>query len=69
MTKYFYRVTFTLDDKENPVSLAFDFDNIHMAANFAELGYMGCDIIKSRIDCIENEIDTTNSPMWRIDED
>lgn len=65
--KYFYRVIITLDDPDpiERVSLAFDFKTMEEAGTFADTAYKSCDIYKVRIDIIENEVDTTNSPMWR----
>lgn len=63
--KYFYRVTVTLDDPGDQCSLAFDFKTMGTAGAFAETVYKSCDIVKVKIEILENEIDTTNSPMWR----
>lgn len=65
MIKWFWRVTITLDDKDDPCSLAFDFPASEDAAQFAKTAYKACDIVKVKIDIIENEFDTTESPMWR----
>lgn len=37
------------------------------AANFAEMAYKASDIINVDIKIVHDEIDTTNSPMWRKD--
>lgn len=37
MCKWFYRVTITLDDKNDPCSLAFDFQMVEDAASFAKM--------------------------------
>lgn len=66
MCKYFYRVTITLDDPGDDCSLAFDFKSIEEAGVFANTAYDSCDIVKVKIEIIENEVDTTNSPMWRL---
>lgn len=64
---YFFRVTLELDEKDpdDRVSLAFDFPDGETAARFGEMAYKACDIIKVDIKIIYDEIDTTNSPMWR----
>lgn len=66
MCKWFYRVTITLDAEDDSCSLAFDFPLIEDAGEFAKVAYKACDIVKVKIDVVENEIDTTNSPMWRL---
>lgn len=65
---YFYRVRIALDE-EDPADqsvLAFDFASGTDAVHFADTAYNACDIVNVRIDIIHNEIDTTNSPMWRV---
>ena len=64
MCKYFYRVTVSIEDDEG-ASLAFDFKTMEEAGAFADTAYKSCDIYKVRIDIVENEVDTTESPMWR----
>lgn len=64
---YFFRVTLELDEKD-PVDrneLAFDFADADRAIRFAETAYLACDIINVNIKILHDEIDTTNSPMWR----
>lgn len=65
---YFFRVRLELDesDPDERVSLAFDFPEGETAVRFAELAYRACDIINADIKIIHNEIDTTESPMWRM---
>lgn len=63
--KKFYRVHVKLLDDEPCLELAFDFKNSADALNCANFLFNGCDIVKVWIEIIENEIDTTNSPMWR----
>jgi len=64
---YFFRVRLELDEKdpEERIVFAFDFPDGEMAINFAEMAYNACDIINVDVKIIHNEIDTTNSPMWR----
>ena len=62
MCKYFYRVTVSIDEG---ASLAFDFKTMKEAGLFADIAFRSCDIYIVKIEIIENEIDTTNSPMWR----
>lgn len=47
------------------VSLAFDFPDAETAVKFAEMAYNACNIINVDVQILHNEIDTTNSPMWR----
>ena len=65
---YFYRVILELneDAPEDRNTLAFDFIDGDVAARFAEMAYKACDIINVDIKIVHNEIDTTNSPMWRV---
>ena len=68
MTKdYFFRVRLELDEKdpEDRISLDFDFPDGETAARFAEMAYKSCDIINVYIKILYDEVDTTNSPMWR----
>ena len=65
---YFFRVRIELDE-EDPVdrsSHAFDFPDGESAIKFAEMAYKACDIINVEVKIIHNEVDTTNSPMWRV---
>ena len=63
--KRFYRVHTMLNDPEATSHLCYDFESIVTASEFAQLAFSGCDISKVWIEILENEIDTTNSPMWR----
>ncbi len=65
--EYFFRVTLELDEKDpdERVSLDFDFPDGESAARFGEMAYKACDIINVYINILHDEIDTTNSPMWR----
>lgn len=56
--KRFYRVHTMLTDPEATSHLSYDFESISLAFN-------RCDISKVWIEFLENEVDTTNSPMWR----
>lgn len=64
---YFFRVRLELDEKdpEERIVFAFDFPDGESATKFAEMAYRACDIINVDIKILHNEIDTTNSPMWR----
>lgn len=64
-SKYFYRVHVELDDPESDAHLAFDFEYIETASKFADMAYRACDINKVWIEIVQNEVDTTESPMWR----
>ena len=64
---YFFRVTLELNE-EDPIdrdTLAFDFPDGDRAIRFTEMAYLACDIINVDIKILHDEIDTTNSPMWR----
>lgn len=63
--KTFYRVNVQLMDDEDPVHVSFDFYNIQDAALFADEAYHAGDLYKVWLQIIENEVDTTNSPMRR----
>lgn len=63
--KIFFRVHTMLTDPEANSHLSYDFKDVDHAACFAELAFNGCDISKVWIEILENEVDTTNSPMWR----
>lgn len=65
--KYFYRVHVKLDehDEIDQAHLSFDFTTIPSAGDFAVMAFNACDIVKVWIEIIENEFDTTESPMWR----
>ena len=63
--KCFFRVHLQLTDPEASSHLSYDFQTIDYATTFAELAFNGCDISKVWIEIVENEVDTTNSPMWR----
>lgn len=64
---YFFRVRLELDedDPDERVALAFDFPDGERAIRFAEMAYLACDIINVDIKIVHDEIDTTNSSMWR----
>lgn len=62
---YFFRVRLELDDPDERVALAFDFPDGEMAIRFAEMAYRACDIINVDTKIVHDEIDTTESPMWR----
>ena len=64
--KKFYRVHTMLNDPEATSHLSYDFKSICQANEFAQLAFDGCDISKVWIEILENEVDTTNSPMWRL---
>ena len=63
--QYFYRVHVKLDDPESSAHLVFDFRDMYAAAQFADIAYSACDINKVWIEIVHNEVDTTESPMWR----
>ena len=63
--KYFYRVHVKLNDPESRDHLIFDFRHKVTAMDFAEMAYMACDINKVWVEIVTNEIDTTESPLWR----
>ena len=54
-----------LTDPEATSHLSYDFESIGLASEFARLAFNGCDISKVWIELLENEVDTTNSSMWR----
>lgn len=61
---YFYRVhLYTKDDC--PSHIAFDFLDIQEAATFAKKAFIAAGYCSVSIDFLENEIDTTQSPMIR----
>ena len=64
---YFFRVIIELDEEDlaDRSSHAFDFPSGAYAIKFAEMAYNSCDIINVEVKIVHNEIDTTNSPMWR----
>jgi len=65
---YFFRVILELDE-EDPADRsahACDFPDGKSAIKFAEMAYKSCDILNVEIKIIHNEVDTTNSPMWRV---
>ena len=63
--KYFYRVNVSLLDDEPGSILAFDFSDMYEAISIATTIFRSCDILKVWVEVIENEVNTTNSPMWR----
>lgn len=63
--KYFYRVHIRLEDGEPGSDLAFDFKDMIAAMQTATILFKACDIVKVWIEIVENEVSTTNSPMWR----
>ena len=67
--KYFYRVHVRLEDPDDQVQLCFDFKTPETSIRIAEYLYRSCDLYKVWVEIVTNEIDTTESPMWRnIDE-
>ena len=66
---YFYRVHVKLDDNDSMSHLSFDFNNQSTAISIATTLFKACDILKVWVEIVENEIDTTNSPMWRWNEE
>lgn len=63
--KYFFRVHVKLDDADDPAHLSFDFPYGELATNIAHKLYNAGDCYKVWIEIVTNEVDTTNSPMWR----
>jgi len=61
----FYRVHVKLEDEDDVSHLSFDFPDRDMAAAFADVAYMSCDLYKVWTEIVVNEITTTESPMWR----
>ena len=59
----FYRVHVKLEDES--VHLSFDFPDRHLASAFADQAYMSCDLHEVWTEILVNEVDTTQSPMWR----
>lgn len=64
-SKHFFRVHVKLDDSESDAHLAFDFGTSVHAIQFAEQAYISCDLNKVWVEIVTNEVDTTESPMWR----
>ena len=67
MTDYFFRVHVRLmdpDPDERP-ELSFDFDDKIKGLHFAESAYMAGDMYKVWMEIVTNEVDTTESPLWR----
>lgn len=61
---YFYRVhLYTREDCND--HLAFDFIDLNEATNFAKTAFIAADYCNVSIDFLENEVDTTQSPMIR----
>lgn len=67
MCDYFYRVHVRLmdpDPDERP-ELTFDFEDKQKGIIFSEMAYMAGDMYKVWMEIVTNEVDTTESPMWR----
>lgn len=59
----FYRVTIASSDTED--TFEFDFYDINKAIEFARTAFMSADYTRVRLEWLENEFDTTQSPMIR----
>lgn len=63
--KYFFRVHVKLEDLDDSVHLSFDYRTGTRAMCIAELLYNSCDLYKVWVEIVTNEVNTTESPMWR----
>lgn len=65
ISEYFYRLHVKLDDPESNSHLAFDFKEGSLAIRTAQTLFNACDITQVWVELVQDEKDTTNSPMWR----